>query len=57
MKVDGIVANDVSIIPDKGVGFQIMVMDLGITISCFVPQGKLNGEAKLKMGDNVIGLA
>jgi hypothetical protein len=54
MKVDGIVASDVSIIPDKGVGFQVMVMDLGITISCFVPQDKLNGEAKLKMGDNVI---
>jgi hypothetical protein len=54
MKVDGIVASDVSIIPDKGVGFQVMVMDLGITISCFVPQDKLNGEGKLIMGDNVI---
>jgi hypothetical protein len=54
MKVDGIVASDVSIIPDKGVGFQVMVMDLGITLSCFVPQDKLNGEGKLIMGDNVI---
>ncbi len=54
MHVDGIIASDVSVIPDKGVGFQVMVMDLGITLSCFVPQDKLNGEAKLKMGDNVI---
>jgi hypothetical protein len=54
MKVNGIVASDVSIIPDKGVGFQVMVMDLGITLGCFVPQDKLNGEGKLKMGDNVI---
>jgi len=41
MKVDGIIASDVSVIPDKGVGFQVMVMDLGITISCFVPQDKV----------------
>ena len=54
MKVEGIVASDVSVIPDKGVGFQVMVMDLGITLGFFVPQEKLNGEAKLKMGDNVI---
>ncbi len=53
MKVDGIVASDVSIIPDKGVGLQIMMMDLGVTLGFFVPQDKLNGEAKLKMGDNV----
>jgi hypothetical protein len=54
MKVDGIVASDVSIIPDKGVGFQVMVMDLGVTLGVFVPQDKVNGESKLKMGDNVI---
>jgi hypothetical protein len=54
MKVDGIVASDVSIIPDKGVGFQVMVMDLGVTLGVFVPQDKVNGEGKLKMGDNVI---
>ena len=54
MKVDGIVASDVSIIPDKGVGFQVMVMDLGVTLGVFVPQDKVNGENKLKMGDNVI---
>jgi hypothetical protein len=54
MKVDGIVASDVSIIPDKGVGFQVMVMDLGVTLGVFVPQDKVNGEGQLKMGDNVI---
>jgi hypothetical protein len=54
MKVEGIVASDVSIIPDKGVGFQVMVMDLGVTLGFFVPQDKVNGEGKLKMGDNVI---
>jgi hypothetical protein len=54
MKVDGIVASDVSVIPDKGVGLQIMMMDLGVTLGFFVPQDKVNGETKLKMGDNVI---
>ncbi len=54
MKVEGIVASDVSVIPDKGVGFQVMVMDLGVTLGFFVPQDKVNGEGKLKMGDNVI---
>ena len=54
MKVDGIVASDVSVIPEKGVGFQVMIMDLGVTLGFFVPQDKMNGEAKLKMGDNVI---
>lgn len=54
MKMDGIVASDVSVIPDKGVGFQVMVMELGLTLNCFVPQEKLTGEGKFKMGDNVI---
>ena len=54
MKVDAIIASDVSIIPEKGVGFQVMVQDLGLTIGCFVPQEKVNGEAQLKMGEAVI---
>jgi hypothetical protein len=53
MIVDGVIASDISVIPDKGCAFQVMVPDLGNVIDVFIPTADLNGHSKLMIGQNV----
>ncbi len=53
MIVEGVVASDVAVIPDKGCAFQVMVPDLGNVIDVFIPTAEVNGQANLMIGQNV----
>ncbi|OGW01366.1 MAG: hypothetical protein A3I04_01270 [Nitrospinae bacterium RIFCSPLOWO2_02_FULL_39_110] len=40
-------------ISPKGVGFKVMIPDLGDSFRVFIPVEKVNGHDKLKMGEAV----
>ena len=49
MNVEGVVASDVAVIPDKGCAFQVMVPDLGSVIDIFA-NNKINHHVSVDSG-------
>lgn len=52
LTLKGQVVSAIGVSP-KGVGFKVMITDLGDTFRVFVPIEKLNGQDKLKILDKV----
>lgn len=54
MIADGMIASDVSVIPEKGCAFKVLVEDLGDVIDVFIPLAEVNGHSEMKIGQKVV---